>query len=82
VGWNRLGDRRVRRYARLTGLPIEAAITRGGSGHVVLFRTAGDQHGRLYPDGRVEWGLDHWAGCTPGRRRWYRRARADSRPLP
>jgi hypothetical protein len=61
-----LSAKRTRRYARLTGLPIERMLARGGSNHQILFRTTDDRHGtvRAVPPYDVTWRPgEHWSSC-------------------
>lgn len=72
-----LGEKRTRHYARLTGLPIERMLARGGRDHWILFRTKYDQHGQvntrtlevLWYDSTMHWSSckdDHPEGATLG----------------
>lgn len=59
-----LSDKRVRRYARLTGLPIQRMLARGGSGHWIAFRIVHDRHGRVNTSTlEVIWDNQHWSSC-------------------
>lgn len=62
-----LSEKSVRKFARLTGEPIERMLARGGS-HWALFRTVDDRHGAVQTVPPYEVLYDtttgnHWSSC-------------------
>jgi len=60
VSRNRLGDKKVAKLRDQTGLPVVAALVRGGTGHRIDLCLADATITYLYRDGTVETTDDRW----------------------
>ena len=51
---NRLGEKKVKKYKKLTGLPLVSALTRGGTDHRIDLLLEDGSIVSLYKDGTME----------------------------